>query len=395
MEATTLHQVQHWAEELAALHARIAARFARAEPRARALAYLQGLLSPVERKNGWQLAEQAGERNPYGMQRLLKGSHWNADEVRDDLRAYVMEQLTEEDAVLVVDETGFLKGEHSVGVKRQYSGTAGGIENCQVGVFLAYTSTRGPAFIDRELFLPKEWAQDQQRREKAQVPDERVFASKPQLAHVMLERALDAGVTAAWVTADSVYAASPLRRMLEAKQQAYVIAITSSFLLHFFEEEGLRQAKVTELFNELPAEAWQRLSAGQGSKGERLFDWAWLRLWDLGERSPELKRPHQEIGFDKWLLARRGIEDPSDLTFYIVFAPEDVTLEVLVRVAGTRWSVESGFEALKQEAGLDEYETRSWVGWYRHMTLSLLAHAFLTVVRAKQAQKGALLASSV
>jgi SRSO17 transposase len=329
------------------------------------------------------------------MQRLLNGSHWNADDLRDDLRAYVIEHLSEEEAVLVVDETGFLKkGDHSVGVKRQYSGTAGGIENCQVGVFLAYTSPKGTAFIDRELFLPKEWVQDQQRREKAQVPDERVFLSKPQLAHVMLERTLDGGVRAAWVTADSVYAASPLRHMLEARQQAYVIAITSSFLLRFFEEEGLRQARVVELFAELPAGAWQRLSAGQGSKGERLFDWACIRLWDLGERSPDLKRPYQDVGFDKWLLARRSIADPNDLTFYIAFAPETTTLTALVQVAGSRWTIETGFEALKQEAGLDEYETRSWTGWYRHITLSLLAHAFLTVVRHQEVKKGARRASS-
>jgi len=387
-------QVKDWARELQGLHARLAPYFRRAEPRRRALSYVQGLLSSVERKNGWQLAEQAGEATPDGMQRLLHGSCWNTEGVRDELRRYAVEQLGSDEAVLVVDETSFIKkGEHSVGVKRQYCGTVGRIENCQVGVFLAYATEQGTAFIDRELFLPEEWAADPVRREAAGVPDEIAFLSKPQLALLMLERVLDAGVEAAWVAGDCLYSSSQLRRMLEARQQAYVLAVSSAFLLRFFEEEGLRQAKVRELFAELPTQAWQQLSAGQGSKGERRFDWAWIRLWDLGQHAPDVRSPLQETGFDKWLLARRNLKEPDELDYYLVFAPITSSLEHIVKVAGTRWTIETGFEALKQEAGLNEYETRSWTGWYRHITLSLLAHAFLAALRAQALKKGGVLTS--
>lgn len=391
---TTTAQMQGWAGELQGLHARIEPYFGRSEPRQRALSYVQGLLSSVERKNGWQLAEQAGEATPDGMQRLLHGSRWDVEGVRDELRRYAVEALGSEEAVLVVDETSFIKkGKHSVGVKRQYCGTVGHIENCQVGVFLAYATEQGTAFIDRELFLPEEWAADLVRRGTADVPDEIAFLSKPQLALQMLERALATGVKAAWVAGDCLYSSSKLRCMLEQRQQAYVLAVSSAFLLRFFEQEGLRQAKVRELFGELPVSAWQRLSAGQGSKGERLFDWAWLRLRDLGQHSPKTKRPHDKPGFDKWLLARRNINDLNELDYYLVFAPDATSLEHIVKVAGTRWTIETGFEALKQEAGLNEYETRSWTGWYRHITLSLLAHAFLAALRAKELKKGAILIS--
>ena len=328
------------------------------------------------------------------MQRLLHGSCWNAEGVRDELRRYAVEHLGSDEAVLVVDETSFIKkGEHSVGVKRQYCGTVGRVENCQVGVFLAYATERGTAFIDRELFLPEAWAADPVRREATGVPKERIFLTKPQLALQMLERALNADIKAAWVAGDCLYSSSKLRCMLEQRQQAYVLAVSSAFLLRFFEQEGLRQAQVRELFGELPTQSWQRLSAGQGSKGERLFDWAWLRLWDLGQHSPETKRPYDKPDFDKWLLARRNINDPNELDYYLVFAPDATSLERIVKVAGTRWTIETGFEALKQEAGLNEYETRSWLGWYRHITLSLLAHAFLTALRAKELKKGAILSS--
>jgi SRSO17 transposase len=220
MTISSLDRVREWADELDNLHARIAPRFTRAELRQRALSYLQGLLSPVERKNGWQLAEQAGDPTPYGTQRLLNGSQWDANKVRDDLRNYVLSNLGSEEAVLVVDETGFLKkGEHSVGVKRQYSGTAGRIENCQVGVFLAYASDQGTAFIDRELFLPKEWADDKMRCNQGQVPEDYEFLTKPQLAERMLTRAFETGVKAAWVTADTVYSSGKVRQLLEQRKQ--------------------------------------------------------------------------------------------------------------------------------------------------------------------------------
>ena len=344
----------------------------------------------MERKNGWQLAEQAGEATPHGIQRLLNAALWDAEEVRDDLRDYVLENLSSDNSVLVVDETGFLKkGEHSVGVKRQYSGTAGRIENCQVGVFLAYASEKGTAFIDRELFLPEEWAQDKARREEAGVPNERKFLSKPQLARRMLERAFEAGVKASWVVADTVYSSWKVRNFLEERKQPYVLAVPSNFMVRFISREGVQQPHIATLFKTVGSDAWQRLSAGKGSKGERLYDWAWSSLQDMSTKHPALA-PIIEPGFDRWFLARRSLDDPKDIAYYIVFAPGHITLPEVVRVAGMRWTIETGFEALKGEAGLDEYETRSWRGWYRHITLSLLAHAFLSAVRAREAEKGAL-----
>ena len=308
--------------------------------------------------------------------------------MRDDLRDYVVAQLGSEEAVLVVDETGFLKkGDHSVGVKRQYSGTAGRVENCQVGVFLAYASEAGTAFIDRELFLPREWADSETRRTQGQVPEDRAFLSKPQLAQRMLERTFKAGVQAAWVTADTVYSSGKLRQLLEKRRQPYVLAVPSNFMLRFIAERGLQQPRIAELFETLGSQVWQRLSAGSGSKGERLYDWAWLSLHKLSTSRPALA-PLIEPGFDRWFLARRSLDDPEELAYYVVFAPQPTTLAEAVRVAGTRWVIETGFEAVKGEAGLDEYETSSWSGWYRHITLSLLAHAFLSAIRAQEAKKG-------
>ena len=396
MTKTTLEDVEVWSEELLALHRRIGHHFGRSEPRRRSLGYMKGLLSPIERKNGWQLSEQAREATPDGMQRLLNAADWDEDGVRDELASYVVEELGSDAAVLVIDETGFLKkGTHSVGVKRQYSGTAGGVDNCQVGVFLAYTSVKGTAFIDRELFLPEDWTQDRERCRRVGIPEDRHFLSKPELALVMLKRAFTAGLEAAWITADSLYSSSKLRRFLEKREQAFVLAITSSFLLRFMQEEGLRQAKVKELFAELPASSWQRRSAGRGSKGERLFDWAWLNLKDLAKDSafrPSQAATSEETSFDKWVLARRHM-DTGKLDYYIVFAPANTTLSQVVTVAGKRWTIETGFEDLKQDVGLDEYETRSWKGWYRHITLALLAHAFLAAMRAKALKKGLTLTS--
>lgn len=394
MSTLSLEQIGGWAEELELLHSRIAPHFARAEPRQRALVYLRGLLSTVERKNGWQLAEQAGEARPHGIQRLLKAAHWDVDGVRDELRTYVLENLGSDDSVLVVDETGFLKkGEHSVGVKRQYSGTAGRIENCQVGVFLAYTSGKGTGFIDRELFVPEEWAQDEVRRNEAGIPKDRKFLSKPQLAQLMLARTFEAGVKASWVVADTVYSSWKMRNMLEARKQPYVLAVPSNFMVRFIGRDGVQQPHIATLFKNIASDAWQRLSAGSGSKGERLYDWAWLSLRDMSTKHPALA-PIIEPGFDRWFLARRSLDDPKDIAYYVVFAPEPTTLPEVVRVAGMRWTIETGFEALKGEAGLDEYETRSWQGWYRHITLSLLAYAFLSVVRARETEKGALQTAS-
>ena len=273
-------EVEGWAEGLEQLHTRIAPRFARSEQRNRVLAYLKGLLSPTKRKNGWQLAEQAGEKNPDGIQRLLNNALWHADLVRDDLREYVVEHLGEETAVLVVDETGFLKkGNKSVGVKRQYSGTAGRIENCQIGVFVAYASSKGHTLLDRELYLPKEWAEDEERREEAGVPQEVEFATKPQLARKMLERALEAEVPCKWVTADEVYGGDRrLRIWLEQQEQAFVLAVTSNEPLWCNIGRGLRQERVKDMLASIADDEWYRLSAGDGAKGPRLYDWATVPL---------------------------------------------------------------------------------------------------------------------
>src|SRR5918994_1812078 len=272
-EAADIEEVQAWAAGLQALHARIAGRFARAEPRRRALAYLRGLLANVGRKNGWQLAEHAGERTPDGMQRLLATADWDPDRVRDDLRAYVVEHLGEEAAVLVVDETGFLKkGTTSVGVQRQYSGTAGKVDNCQLGVFLAYASAKGRAMIDRELYLPEGWTEDPERCQAARVPQEIGFLTKPQLAQLMLERALDAGVPAAWVTADEVYGGSPaLREWLEDRGGWHVLAVKCTELLAVDGPPGPMRQRAAQLAAAGPAEEWGAGRAGQGAKGRRVF----------------------------------------------------------------------------------------------------------------------------
>ncbi len=375
---TTVDQgaVQDWSGTLDALHARVAARFGRAEPRRRVRAYVAGLLSPVERKNGWQLAEQAGEATPTGMQRLLAGAKWDADAVRDDLRAYVVEQLGDPEAVLIVDETGFLKkGAKSVGVQRQYSGAAGRIDNCQIGVFLAYAAPRGRTLLDRELYLPKPWADDPDRRAEAGVPEAATFRTKPALARAMLERAFQAGVPAAWVTGDEVYGRDRrLRLWLEERERPFVLAVATNEPLWAMTDRGPQQIGAAVIATALPVARWARLSAGDGSKGPRVYDWAHIRL----ARWPT-------PGWEHWLLARRSLADPTDLAYYVVFAPTATPLATLVRVAGTRWAVEEGFQSAKGEVGLDQYEVRRWDGWYRHITLALLAQAFLTVVRAHAA----------
>jgi SRSO17 transposase len=289
------------------------------------------LLSPVERKNGWQLAEHAGEARPYGMQRLLAGAKWDTDAVRDDLRAYVVEHMGDPQAVLVVDETGFLKqGTKSVGVKRQYSGTAGRVENCQVGVFLTYAAPEGHVLLDRELYLPREWADDAARRREASVPDVVTFATKPQLAQQMLERALAAGVPAAWVTGDTIYGGDRrLRVWLEQHEQPFVLAVTSDEPLWAVLEGRWGQPRADVIAAQIPADAWQRLSAGDGAKGPRWYDWVRVRLARLQLTAKEQRWNH-------WLLVRRNRSDPTELAYYVVFAPAGTTLRTLVRVAGQR-----------------------------------------------------------
>ena len=362
---TNVSEAEGWARGLDELADRLAPRFGRVEPRRRALAYLRGLLAPPGRKNGWQLAEAAGDRAPDGMQDFLSRMRWDADAVRDDLRAYVVERLGDPGAVLVLDETGFVKkGEKSVGVQRQYSGTAGRVENCQIGVFLGYASRHGRALIDRALYLPEGWAGDAGRRAGAGVPGGVTFVTKPKLGAAMLERALDAGVPCAWVAGDSVYGADrALRRRIEARGGlGYVLAVTSG--------QRLGARRVDAWAAGVPPEGWQRLSAGEGAKGPRLYDWAYTPY-----------RGGAPAGWEKGLLVRRELDERDELAFHLTPAPEGTDLATLVRVAGTRWTIEACFEAAKGEVGLDEYEVRSWTGWHRHVTLAMLAHAYLAAVR--------------
>jgi SRSO17 transposase len=357
---------------------RIGPRFARPEVRRRAAGFLRGLLGDVGRKNGWQLAEHAGETTPDGMQRLLTTARWDADALRDDVRGYVVEHLGDPGGVLVVDETGFLKkGGKSAGVQRQYSGTAGRVENCQVGVFLAYASLRGRALVDRELYLPKEWAADAARRAEAHVPERVAFHTKPQLAQAMLERALDAEVPAGWVAADEVYGGDArLRAWLEAHGLGYVLAVKATQPLWAHGEHGPAEVPARELVARLPASAWRRRSAGDGAKGPRVYDWARVALTRPGWPGR---------GF--WLLARRRLSD-GELAFYACSGPARTTLAELVRVAGIRWAVEEGFQAAKDQVGLDHYQARRYDAWYRHASLAMLALAFLAAVRAQAAPAG-------
>ncbi len=372
-------EVQDWAAGLEEVHRRIAGAFARAEPRTRVLAYLRGLLSQLERKNGWTLAEAAGEVSPDGMQRLLRTADWNADAVRDELRAYVVERLGP-GGVLIVDETGFVKkGTGSAGVARQYTGTTGKIDNCQVGVFCAYATPAGRALMDRELDLPKAWTDDRDRARAAGIGDDVGFATKPELARRMLTRALDAGVPAGWLTADEIYGQDKrLRVWCEQHGLPYVLATRSNDTVATVD---WRQRRVRALIAELPESAWARRSAGAGAHGQRLYDWARIEL--LAGFDP---------GWARWVLARRSIPiDPgeeSQLAYYVCAGPTDTSLEQLVAVAGGRWRIEECFQAAKNEAGLASYQVRDYTAWYRHITLAMLAHAYLSVTRAT-AEKGA------
>ncbi|MFJ2195372.1 IS701 family transposase [Streptomyces violaceusniger] len=350
--------------------ARIAGRFRRVEPRAAARAYLLGLLSSTERKTCWQLAEQAGHTRPGPMQRLLRYARWDADAVRDDLRAYAAEHLGSDGGVLVVDETGFLKkGRSSAGVQRQYTGTAGRIENAQVGVFLALATRRGRALIDRRLYLPEQsWCADPERRNAAGIPQTVQFATKPRLAEEMIAAAMDAGITASWVTGDEAYGQDPrLRAALEARGIGYVMAVACSTRVKI--NHGRTPVRADTVAGRLPATAWHRQSAGNGAKGPRYYDWAWL---------------HIGTGSHRHLLVRRN-RSTGELAFYLCWSPTKVPLSELVRVAGVRWSVEECFQAAKSQVGLDHYQVRHWTSWHRHITLAMLALAFLTALAADAA----------
>jgi len=350
-------------------------RVRRPEAARHAADYVRGLLADVTRKNGWQLAEHAGYAHPRGMQRVLDRSVWNADAVRDDLRAYVAATLGDPEGILVVDETGFPKqGTHSVGVARQYCGTLGKIGNCQIGVFLGYAGPQGHAAIDRALYVPRAWLDAPDRCRQTGMPPDLPFQTKPQLALTMLERALDAGVPAAWVVADEVYGSDgALRRALEARGQAYVLAARGNQPVSTWPPYGPpAQTTVSEHAATVAAEAWVRRSCGDGAQGPRVYDWAYLPL------RPALR--------DEWvhgLLIRRHPVRPAETAWYLVYAPAETALDDLVRAAGTRWTIEEVFKLAKGQVGLDQYEVRSWQGWHRHITLALLALAALATAAKK------------
>lgn len=363
--------IDGWPEGLKELHRRIARRFVRSEVRERARRYLAGLLGRVERKNGWQLAEAVGETDPQGVQRLLNSAKWDADLVRDDLRGYVVERLgDEETGVLIADETGFLKrGEKSAGVARQYTGTAGDTVSCQVGVFLAYASEKGAAaFVDRALYLPKGWAEDPARRAEAGVPEEVAFASKVELARRMLERAFEAKVPARWVIADSFYGRSgAFRAWLEERGRPHAVMVPKTNAV----ELGGRRKRIERLVERLPREAWSVARAARSAdSGRRPWEWACVEL-----------AADPAKGMCRWLLVRRGSEDQGDHSHWLAYGPRGTPVEELVRVCDARWRVEECFAQVKGEVGMDHYEVRRWDAWHRHVTLCLLAHAFLVATR--------------
>ncbi len=378
METDSDVEVGRWDAELDSLLLRVGERFSRIEPRRQMRDYVRGLLGPVGRKNSWQIAEYAGHATPHGLQRLLSWCRWDPDEIRDDLQDYVAERLGQPDGVLIVDDTGFLKkGTVSAGVQRQYSGTAGRTENCQIGVFAAYASARGRALVDRELYLPRSWTEDPDRCRAARIPEGKSFATKPELARVMVQRALDSALPIAWVTADAAYGQEgQFRRMLEEAGVGYVLAVPKSQQV----KSPAGSWRIDHVLTGAPAEAWERISCGDGAKGPRVYDWAAAKLPTF-EGSD---RAHH-----RWVLARRSLARPEEVAYYLAFAPTDATVSELVRVAGARWAIEECFQAAKNECGLDQYEVRRYVGWYRHITLAMLAHAFLAAMTAHALEKGA------
>jgi SRSO17 transposase len=398
----TVEELEEWAEDLEAFQARFAHLFARSEPREQAAKYLRGLLAPVERKNSWQLAETMGDTRPDKMQRLLYSAEWDADMARDELQRFVIEVFGDEDGIGVVDETGFLKkGSKSAGVKRQYSGTAGKVENCQIGTLLVYVSSRGFTFLDRRLYLPQEWCADTERRAEAKVPDEVEFRTKPQQATEMLKHAWEAGVPMRWVTGDEVYGDAPaLRDLVIQTERLYVLAVSSHTPVWTerpqVEEpapgskgrprtkprlaEGAEPAStVAAVVASWPARHWHALTVAQGEKGPIVYDWGLVRVVESREGIP---------GPDAWLLARRSQTDLTDIAYYLSNTPEETPMLKLAQVASTRYRVEQGIEEAKGETGLDEYEVRHWHSWHRHITLSMMAHAWLASIRSKSEEKG-------
>jgi SRSO17 transposase len=392
----------HWADSFAAFHARFGTLFARRETRDQAAKYLRGLLAPIERKNGWQLAEAVGDATPDRTQRLLYRADWDADAARDILEDFVTETFGDPEGIGVVDETGILKkGTGSVGVQRQYSGTAGKIENCQIATVLTYATATRHVFLDRRLYLPERWTADSERRTKAQVPADVVFQTKPEQAIAMLEHAWARGVPMRWVTGDEVYGDSPhLRETIQTSGRWYVLAVSSTTPIWRERppiEEPTRRPRgrprtkvrlapaapapstVAAVVAAWPAAQWERFSVAEGEKGPRIYDWGRQRVIESRERLP---------GPEVWLLARRSVSDPTEIAYYLAWAQSEATLETLARIAATRYTVEQCIEEAKGEAGFDQYEVRFWPSWHRHITLAMMAHAWLASLQSAETQKG-------
>lgn len=374
LTGNALETVCQWSHILKSFQQRLSPYFARCEARQAAFHYIQALLSPVERKNGWQIAEQVGDMTPYRVQHLLGRAQWNEEQLAQEVRQYGVENLNQPEDIFAIDETGFLKqGNHSVGVQVQYYGTTGHLENCQVGVFLAYITSKGHTLIDRRLYLPKSWADDSQKRDKVGVPETVKFATKAQLAQQMLQSAWDAGVRSAWVVADEVYGndTSFGRWLEQSGQQSYVLTVNKKHSVVI----GWQPYRAEAVCQSVLPDQWQRLSCGQGSKGEREYEWARVAVncGDCGE-------------FQRWLVFRRSpeqLDSVQHISYYQVFAPKDTSLATIAQVAGKRWCIEECFKLAKSQLGLADYEVRSWTGWHRHMTLVLAAQVFLNVLRAQ------------
>jgi SRSO17 transposase len=358
-----------WWTAYGAVIDRIAPRFSRYEPLRHAAGLMLGMLSGLDRKNCWTIAEHRGDVTPDGLQHLLSRAKWDADQVRDDLRDYVVDAFGDSGAVLVVDETGDVKkGVHSVGVQRQYSGTAGRIENSQVAVYLTYAAPRGHALIDRALYLPRSWTADPDRCAAAGIPDQTVFATKPALATTMITRAVQAGVPAAWMAGDEVYGADPqLRKTVREHGLGYVLQIAANRRV----PTHAGPIRVDQLPTLLPDDGWQTYSAGRGSKGPRYYAWAWIAV--LGEDPHDTGQHH--------VLIRRN-DSTGELAYLRCYSPHPVPLSTLVRVAGQRWRIEESFQAAKGLTGLDQHQVRRWTSWHRWTTLAMFAHAFLAVATA-------------
>jgi SRSO17 transposase len=343
--------------------------FSRSETKDSAFSYVRGLISLIERKNSWQLSEETGYQNPYAFQYLLGRALWNENDLRDVVSCYTIDHLGTSESVLSIDETGFLKkGNQSAGVGRQYSGTAGRIENCQIGVFLSYATSKGRALIDRELYIPQNWFEDEKRCQRVGIPVSVRFKTKVELAKEMLKRTFSNGFKPSWVVGDEVYGSHALRGWLEEQEQAYVLAVASNYSVWI----GLRQYKTKEILEKINDLEWRKISVGKGTKGERYYEWFRIKI-----------NSDSQKGWNRWLIIRRSIKDVREVAFYIGFCKDKNTLEEMAKAAGSRWTIEECFEMAKGEVGLDQYEVRSFAGWYRHITLSIFALSYLVKLRTK------------